>query len=179
MSNQKTVGVVNKVGILLIENGDKLIPIKPICEALGIAPQSQIEKIKSDEKLNSVAMLSIATGADNKDYEMYCLPLKYIFGWLFTINPKNVKEEAREAVSQYRDECYDVLFRHFTKYQDFVIEKSKQTDFYFDKYRTAQVNFKEARDVMQNAQKELERVRKFTFEEYESFNDQMKLDFPD
>lgn len=177
MSDQKTVGIVNKVGILLIENGTKLIPIKPICEALGIDSKVQRDKIKADDFLNSVGVLSTSTGADNKEYEMFCLPLKYIFGWLFTINPKNVKEEAREAVSAYRQECYDVLFRHFTKYQDFVIERSKKTDYYFDKYREAQVSFKDARDIMQTAQKELERVRKYTFDEYEASGDQLALDF--
>ncbi|MGJ1502657.1 phage antirepressor N-terminal domain-containing protein [Sphingobacterium multivorum] len=180
MNNQKSVGFVNKVSILLIEQeGEKLIPIKPICEALGIDDKAQRDKIKDDEILNSVGVLSPSTGADQKQYEMFCLPLKYVFGWLFTINPKNVKEEARQAVTMYRQECYDVLFKHFVKYQDFVVERSKQTDHYFDRYRAAQISFKEARDIMQNAQKELERVRKYTFEEYEASGDQMKLDFPE
>ena len=176
-NQEMSVGFVNDVQIILIENGNKLVPIKPICEALGIDDKAQRTKIKEDDFLSSVGVLSTSTGADGKGYEMFCLPLKYIFGWLFTINPKNVKEEAREAVARYRQECYDVLYRHFTKYQDFVIERSKQTDYYFDKYRQAQVNFKEARDIMQQAQKELERVRKFTFEEYEAQGDQLKLEF--
>lgn len=45
---------------------------------------------------------------------MFCLPLKYVYGWLFTINPKNVGPEAKESVARYRRECYDVLYRHFT-----------------------------------------------------------------
>lgn len=176
-AQEKTIGVVNSVRILMMENGDKLIPIKPICEALGIDIESQRKKIKEDEFLGSTAVLSTAVGGDGKDREMFCLPLKYIFGWLFTINPKNVKEEAREAVAQYRVECYDVLYRHFTKYQDFVIEQSKQADHYYDKYRAAQISFKEARETMQFAQKEFERVRKFTFEEYEAAGDQLALEF--
>lgn len=34
--------------------------------------------------------------ADGKQREMLCLPIRYVFGWLFTINPANVNEEARE-----------------------------------------------------------------------------------
>lgn len=176
-TQEKTIGVVNSVKILMMENGEKLIPIKPICEALGIDIESQRKKIKDDDFLSSTAVLSTAVGGDGKDREMFCLPLKYIFGWLFTINPKNVKEEAREAVTQYRVECYDVLYRHFTKYQDFVVDRSKKTDYYYDRYRDAQKSFKDARDVMQKAQVELDRVRRFTFEEYELAGDQLALEF--
>ena len=44
---------------------------------------------------------------------MVCLPLMYIYGWLFTINPKNVAPEAKETVTKYRMECYQALYRHF------------------------------------------------------------------
>ncbi len=105
---------VNGVDIIIADQqGEKLIPIKPICEALGIAANMQIEKIKNDEILSSVSMLGISTGSDGKQYEMFSLPHKYVYGWLFTINPKNVKEEARGAVLKYRQECYDALYDHF------------------------------------------------------------------
>lgn len=47
-----------------------------------------IRKIKEDEILGSVIPLRGTTGADGKQYDMFCLPLQYIFGWLFTINPQ-------------------------------------------------------------------------------------------
>ena len=105
--NTKTLARVNNVSIVLTsdENNRKLIPIRPICDALGIDEDVQNRKLKEDDFLSSVATLSVATGADGKQYEMVCLPYEFIFGWLFTINPKNVKEEAREVVSKYRIEC--------------------------------------------------------------------------
>ena len=109
----KTIARVNNVAILAGNDSEKLVPIKPICEALGIDRKAQQDKIREDEFLSSVGVLSTATGADGKQYEMFCLPLEFIFGWLFTINPKNVKEEAQEAVRQYRIECYRVLYNHF------------------------------------------------------------------
>ena len=45
---------------------------------------------------------------------MLCLPLMYVYGWLFTINPDRVKPEAREKVITYKKQCYEVLYNHFT-----------------------------------------------------------------
>ena len=109
----KAIARVNNVTILAGNDAEKLVPIKPICEALGIDRKAQQDKIREDEFLSSVGVLSTLTGADGKQYEMFCLPLEFIFGWLFTINPKNVKEEAQEAVRKYRIECYKVLYNHF------------------------------------------------------------------
>lgn len=96
------------------EDGSVLVPIKPICTALGIDDRAQRTKIQEDDILNSVGVLSTLTGADSKTYEMWALPLKYVYGWIFTINPKNVAPEAKENVIKYRKECYDVLYDHFT-----------------------------------------------------------------
>lgn len=111
---QTLISKINGVEIVTVDrDGEILVPIKPICTALGIDDKRQREKIQDDEILSSVGGLKPSTGADGKSYEMYCLPLKYVYGWLFTINPKNVAPEAREAVSRYRRECYDVLYDHF------------------------------------------------------------------
>ena len=89
------------------------VPIKPICTAIGVAYERQYTKIQEDEILSSVITLRVTTGADGKQYEMVSLPLMYIYGWLFTINPKNVAPEAKETVTKYRLECYQALYRHF------------------------------------------------------------------
>lgn len=108
--NTKTVAVINQTNILVIEDGGKLVPIKPICEALGIQFPTQKEKIEKDEILGSKTSLNVAVAADGKNREMFCIPLKYVFGWLFSINPANVKEEARDAVLKCRQECYDAFY---------------------------------------------------------------------
>ncbi|PSR56729.1 hypothetical protein AHMF7605_26155 [Adhaeribacter arboris] len=58
-------------------------------------------------------MLSMATGADNKNYEMTCIPYNFVVSWLFAINPKNVKLETQEAVSRCHSPYCEVLFRRF------------------------------------------------------------------
>lgn len=112
---QQLISRINGVEILTVErDGEVYVPIKPICEAIGIADRPQREKLQTDEFFDSVGTIIVSTGADGKSYEMYALPLKYIYGWLATINPGKVAPEAREAVTRYRRECYDVLYEHFS-----------------------------------------------------------------
>lgn len=59
-----------------VENGVYYVTIRPICEALGIDFKSQYAKLKDDDNLSSVMVLSTTTGADGKNYERFCLPLK-------------------------------------------------------------------------------------------------------
>ena len=87
--------------------------VKPVCEALGIDHSGQIRELKEDPILGSVVDCTSTTGADGKQYEMVCIPLKYVFGWLFSISENRVKPEAKEYVLKYKKECYDVLFNHF------------------------------------------------------------------
>lgn len=108
---------INDVAIAATSNeqGEVLIPIRPICDALGVNSNKQIEKIKSDPILGSTDTLRVSVGADGRQREMVCLPLQYVFGWLFTINPGNVDERAKEAVIRYKKECYDALYKHFAR----------------------------------------------------------------
>lgn len=113
MEKTNIITTVNNVSIISFNDENRLIPIKPICDAIGIDYPTQYQKIKDDELLSSMFGLSPTVGADGKQREMACLPLEFIFGWIFSINPKNVKEEAKESISKYRIECYRALFNHF------------------------------------------------------------------
>lgn len=113
------VGSVNGIAITAFKKDETFyVPIKPICTALGIDDRAQRTKIQEDTFLAPVGVLSTSTGADNRLYEMYCLPLFVIPGWLFSINPNNVAPEAKEKVRKYQWECYGVLYRHF--FGDFI-----------------------------------------------------------
>lgn len=110
---------------IVATSDEQLVPIRPICEALGVDFAGQRKKIQEDEDLSSVVDLTPSTGADGKQYEMLCLPIRYIFGWLFTINPANVKPEAQEAVRTYRRRCYDALYHHFFGSQKRQLEQNQ------------------------------------------------------
>ncbi|KAA6332790.1 hypothetical protein EZS27_018748, partial [termite gut metagenome] len=47
----------------------KLIPIRPICEMLGLDYSSQVQKIKEDADLSSTMVISTIVAADGKEYE--------------------------------------------------------------------------------------------------------------
>lgn len=169
---------VNDVEIQIVYRGEeKWIPIRPICDALGIDVEGQRKKIEIDDFLKSVAESKSATGADGKTYEMLCLPYQFIFGWLFTINPKNVKPEAQEAVLKYRTECYEALFKYFTEPELFLREKQKHIELALAKYDSYRDNFKNAKLMMDDARKELDEVRKFSIDEWRENNRQLRLNF--
>jgi hypothetical protein len=96
-----------------IEGGQSYVAVKPVCEALGIDHSAQIRDLKEDVILSPVMVSMPTTGSDGKQYQMICIPLKYVFGWLFSINENRVKPEAKEHVLKYKMECYNVLFNHF------------------------------------------------------------------
>jgi hypothetical protein len=174
-SKTTTIARINQVDILLIENGEKRVAIKPICEVLGVTIQGQLDKLKSDPILSSVIKLSLTTGADGKQYEMVTIPFKYVFGWLFRIDSRNVKEEAREAVLSYQVKCYDVLYSYFTSYADFVEKKQQVVEQKLSIFEEASDNFANAKNIMQKARTELRQASKLQYEDYDAERRQLKI----
>lgn len=173
------VAQINRVNILMVENGEKRIAIAPICEALGIAPNGQIEKIKNDDFLGSVHKLSLSTGSDGKEYKMFTIPYMYVFGWLFSINPKNVREEARETVLRYKMECYQALFNHFTRQNEFLEEKQLLIEQRIDEVNRISKEFSEAKIKLRDAKDELNEVKGLTFEIWRASKSQQSIAFPE
>ncbi len=93
-------------------DGDIYVPIRPICDNLGVALAGQRERIIRDPVL-SEEMTSVSVTLTQQAREMLCLPLKFIPGWLFGISASRVKPELRERVVRYQRECYDVLAEAF------------------------------------------------------------------
>ena len=158
--NQNLITKINGVDIITVDSqGETYVPIKPICDALGISLERQREKIQSDDILSTTAALRGAVAADGKEREMLCLPLRYVYGWLFTINPKNVAPGAREAVTRYRRECYDVLYHHFTASMQRTIETNKAEIELLQQINSAMSREKEAKAERRKAEEALERLR--------------------
>lgn len=174
--NAKEIARVNNVAIVAGSDVQKLVPIKPICEALGIDRKAQQDKIEQDECLRSVRVLSPLTGADGKTYEMVCIPFEFIFGWLFTINPKNVKPEAQETVRRYRMECYHALYEYFSSYASFVNQKQKRQAEDWVRYQVIQKEFHEAKSKLAKAKKMMNRTVEYSFEEWNANNRQLVIE---
>lgn len=89
------------------------IPIKPICEALGIDYTAQKQRIHHHCILSSTEVPLTSVAADGKAREMTCLPLEYVYVWLLTIDASIVADNACYRVAAYQRECYDALYFHF------------------------------------------------------------------
>ena len=97
-----------------LADGIVYVPIRPICDNLGVTLAGQRERIIRDPVL-SEAVASVSVTLTQQAREMLCLPLKFIPGWLFGINANRVKPELLERIIRYQRECYDVLAEAFVE----------------------------------------------------------------
>lgn len=157
---QTLISKINGVDIVTVErDGEIFVPIKPICEAIGIDVDAQRNKLNSDQFFNSTTAIIAAVAADEKEREMYCIRLRDVYGWLATINPGKVAPEAREAVAVYRRECYDVLYEHFTGSMRRTIETNNAEIALLQQINSAISDEKEAKSRRKKAEEALGKLR--------------------
>jgi len=78
--------ILNGVQLATVTKNEAIyIAIKPICEALKLDYKTQFDKIKEDVILSQQWGEYPTVAADKKERQMLCLPLEYIFGWIFSI----------------------------------------------------------------------------------------------
>lgn len=118
---QREIGFYeDQVIAVKVEGGTVYVPIRPICELIGVAWQPQARKLNSDPILSDVSMsitirlqTSDSTSRRPQTSDMLCLPLEYLNGWLFGINSNRVKEEIRPKLLQYQRDVYHILYEAF------------------------------------------------------------------
>src|SRR5579859_175940 len=98
--------------IALIED-TAYVALKPITDFLGLDWASQRQRVQRDEVMKEESKLVVTTGADQRQREMFSLPLEYLPGWLFGINASRVKPELKEKVIRYQRECFRILWQAF------------------------------------------------------------------
>lgn len=99
-----------------VEAGTVFVPIRPMCDQLGLSWSGQRERINRDPVLAEVfagVRVTRTPGSGGGAQVMQCLPLDYLNGWLFGINASRVKEGIRDSLIRYQRECYQVLARAF------------------------------------------------------------------
>ena len=113
--DKQVITTINGIEISAVrdENNNFFVPVKPICDAIGVAYEPQFSTLKEHAILAPTITLRVMVASDGKRREMVCLPLEFVYGWIFTINTKNVSEAARGSVLRYQLECYNALYRHF------------------------------------------------------------------
>lgn len=104
--------------VLVTMDGEEqvFVPVRPLCEHLGVDWSAQRKRIVGDavlfEAARSVAVTATEAGGKR---EMLCLPLDLLNGWLFGVSAARVKPEIRERLIRYQKECYRVLARAFVR----------------------------------------------------------------
>lgn len=116
---QKTVNFYgDEITAVRIDDGRIMIPIRPICEILGINWDGQRQRIGRDsilsvEATNCTVVITAQDGTE-QGRAMTCLPLDYIAGFLFGVSENRVKPELKSQLERYKRECYKVLAQAFS-----------------------------------------------------------------
>ena len=154
----KTIVRVNNVDIIATSD-EQLIAIRPICAALGVDVDSQRKRIERDEILGPTAVMMTVVAADRKEREMYCIPLRYVFGWLFSIDTSRVNEEARLAVAAYKKECYHALYHHFFGTQRRQLEQNRQEIALLEELAELNQQQQQLKQTIADKRRKLEKLR--------------------
>ncbi|ELG2962005.1 phage antirepressor N-terminal domain-containing protein [Vibrio fluvialis] len=113
MPNQIKVPFHGSNLFIVDRNGEPYTPMKPIVEGMGLAWQSQHKKLTSNSERWGITMMVIPSVDPHNS--VTCIPLRKLFGWLQTLQPNRVREDIRDKVIQYQNECDDVLWKYWTK----------------------------------------------------------------
>lgn len=107
---------------VLVQDGGReriYVPVKSICDFLGVAWPAQRLRINRDPVLSAemrgVIVTIIPESGIAQQQTMSCLPLQFLNGWLFGINATRVRAELRERLVQYQRECYEILANAFSQ----------------------------------------------------------------
>lgn len=96
--------------VITTPEGERLVAMKPICEAIGLQWEAQYKRIQRDDVLStSIFIMKMQMLGDDQHREITCLPLDYLNGWLFGIDTNRCRAEIRPRLIEYKRECYQAL----------------------------------------------------------------------
>ncbi len=113
MSNLVTIDFHGADIIAIEKDGEILVPVKRICENLGVDWDSQRQRINRDSVLSEGASVT-PVPTEGGSQQLLTLPLKYLNGFLFGISDLRIQDpEIKARIIMYKRECYDILYNHF------------------------------------------------------------------
>jgi len=86
-----------------------LVPLKPICDALGLAWQPQHVKLR-DHPTFAKGITIIVTPSAGGPQQMVCMETWLLPGWLMNVNPNKVGPRARDALVAFQQEASRMLY---------------------------------------------------------------------
>lgn len=100
---------------LIVSDNEPFVPLKPICENLGLNWEVQRRKLQNDSRRWGASLKEAMSSGGTQKF--VCLPLRKLPAWLMSISPRKVKPELREKLLRYQEECDKVLWDYWMKGQ--------------------------------------------------------------
>lgn len=104
-------------------NGDELwatevdgtiwVPVKRVCEALGLTANAQATKLKSQPWATTTIIVAVAE--DGRKRELFCVHIETLPMWLATVDAARVRPEAQTKLVTFQCEAAKALFKHFLR----------------------------------------------------------------
>lgn len=92
-------------------DGTPMVAFRPLCDALGVGADSQLQKIKSRSWARTT--LSTVRHEDGRNREMVFIDRRTMTMWLATLNENRVSEDTRPVVVAFQAEAADALDAYF------------------------------------------------------------------
>ena len=109
-----TAEFLGKEITLVDDNGVAYVAMREIVEGIGLSWGTQSIKLnENSKKFNCFHIETV--GADGKNRQMLCMPIKKLNGWLFSINPNKVRADLKERLENYQEECFLALWDYWTE----------------------------------------------------------------
>ncbi|OOF48300.1 antirepressor [Rodentibacter genomosp. 1] len=99
---------------LIDNNGVPYVAMREIVLGIGLDWKVQHRKLTAQSEKFSCGHMT-TTGRDGKKYEMLCIPIKKLNGWLFSLNPNKVRSDLKERLENYQEECFLALWDYWTE----------------------------------------------------------------
>lgn len=114
MSDRFEIVPFHQHQIMTVKTDDAiLVVMKPIVESFGLHWHAQRERIHRHPVLSEGARVIRVPSAGGMQ-EAMALDLEQFHGWLITLAPDRIKDEAkRELIVRYQREAFRVVFEHF------------------------------------------------------------------
>lgn len=90
--------------------GGHWLVLAQLCAPFGLGADEQVKKLK---RLAWAQTVKITVWENNLRREVFCIHLRSVAGWLFTLNAGKVAPHLREKLVRYQRECADALADHF------------------------------------------------------------------
>lgn len=91
--------------------GQPFTPMKPIVENMGLAWQSQCQKLNTNKERWGIT--NIVIPSEGGYQETVCMPVRKLPSYLNSINPKKVRPELRAKIELYQAESDDALWNYW------------------------------------------------------------------